>query len=94
MDEVPKMRRCSADQYMSEDDTMSRISSQSYVKTTEIDTLPKYCRPANDREANRDCEEVDSPIVPGFVASTAKMWDKRSKAKPGSSGVIGSNTRV
>lgn len=93
VDEVPKMRRHSD---LSEDDTMSRISSHSYVKTTEVDTLPKssYCRPPKDRESNRECEEVDSPIVPGYVASTAKMWDKRSKSKSGSSLAIGSNTRV
>lgn len=95
VDEVPKTRRLS-DQHLSEDDTMSRISSQSYVKTTEVDTLPKtsLCRPNESREANRECEEMDSPFVPGYVASTAKMWDKRSKSKPGTSAIIGSNTRV
>lgn len=96
VDEIPKTRRYS-DQHLSEDDTMSRISAHSYVKTTEIDTLPKstsMCSaPDNSSEKNKGHheEEVDSPIVPGYVASTAKMWDKRSKSgKP----VLGSNTRV
>lgn len=97
VDEIPKTRRHS--DYLSEDDTMSRISSQSYVKTTEVDTLPKdrMCRGGIiGSEANRDCEEVDSPIIPGYVASTAKMWDQRSKDKQGasSSQSVGSNTRV
>lgn len=98
VDEVPKTRRYSDQIYDEhyEDDTMSRISSQSYVKTTEVDTLPKtsMCRsnemPA--KETNKEFEEVDSPIVPGYVASTAKMWDKRSTT--GNAKVLGSNTRV
>lgn len=99
VDEVPKNTRRSSDQLYDEhyeDDTMSRISSHSYVKTTEVDTLPKasLCRPNDsNKETNRECEEVDSPIVPGYVASTAKLWDSRSK--PGkSTSTIGSNTRV
>lgn len=93
VDELPKNRRHS-EQYLSEDDTMSRISSQSYVKTTEVDTLPKgslACGGHLLSEANRECEEVDSPIVPGYVANTAKMWDDRSKMK---TGIIGKNTGV
>lgn len=97
VDEVPKSRRHN-DQQLSEDDTMSRISSHSYVRTAEVDTLPKednLCVPSIDScgEKNKECgeEETDSPIVPGYVASTAKMWDKRSKS---TSSILGSNTRV
>lgn len=83
VEEVPKNRRCSGN--LSEDDTMSRISSHSYVKTSEVDTLPSYDRPSAS-ETNKGQDEVDSPIVPGYVASTAKMWNKRS--------TLGANTRV
>lgn len=85
VEEIPKSRRYSS---VSDDDTLSRISGQSYVKAADVDTLPKgsLC------ETNKECEEVDSPIIPGYVASTAKMWDRRSK--PTQIPPLGSNTRV
>lgn len=87
VDEIPKSRAGSrysdANQGYSEDETMSRIPEQSYVKTLEVDRIPRAVSSPSCRtrtgETNRDCEEINSPITPGYVVHAAKMWDSRAK---------------
>lgn len=76
-----------------EDDTMSRISANSYVKNIEVDEIPgRSSRTGND-ETDKGCDEIKAPISTGFVVHAAKMWDSRTKP-PFQPKTFGANTRV
>ncbi|GAB0091138.1 uncharacterized protein DMENIID0001_059470 [Sergentomyia squamirostris] len=82
----------------------TRFSSSTYMRGAVIDrgnfilrvpptTTSTFHPPSTlgrTREKNRETDEIQAPVTPGYVVHAAKMWDKRAKRQP----PIGPNTIV